>query len=100
MKSYLLPILVKERDIEHTVIKKANQFISFNFGVVQLLEVVNFPGGATSFVSFLKAYKTSKMKRFFPYDWFDHPDEMQMTKFPPYDDFYKKLRRCNPREAV
>ena len=30
MKSYLLPILVNERDIEPTVIKKANQFVFFS----------------------------------------------------------------------
>ena len=32
IKSFLLPILVKERNIEPTVLKKANQFISFKFG--------------------------------------------------------------------
>ena len=32
IKSYLLPILVNEREIEPTVIKKANQFTSFKFG--------------------------------------------------------------------
>ena len=32
IKSYLLPILVNERDIEPTVLKKTNQFISFEFG--------------------------------------------------------------------
>ena len=31
-KSYLLPIFVNERDIEPTVIMKANQFISFKIG--------------------------------------------------------------------
>ena len=35
IKSYLLPILVNERQIEPTVIKKANQFVSFKFGDVQ-----------------------------------------------------------------
>ena len=29
IKSYLLPILVNKQDIESTVIKKANQFVSF-----------------------------------------------------------------------
>ena len=48
IKSYLLPILVNERDIEPTVIKKANQFISFKFGDIQLLDIMNFLGGATS----------------------------------------------------
>ena len=58
IKSYLLPILVNERDIEPTVIKKANQFVSFKFGDIQLLDIINFLGGATSLDSFLKAYKT------------------------------------------
>ena len=62
IKSYLLPILVNERDIEPAVIKKANQFISFKFGDIQLLDKMNFLGGATSLDSFLKAYKTSETK--------------------------------------
>ena len=98
-KSYLLPILVNERDIEPTVIKKANQFISFKFADIQLLDIMNFLGGATSLDSFLKAYKTSETKGFFPYDWFYHPDKMQNTELPPYDAFYSKLFSCNPLEA-
>ena len=62
-KSYLLPILINEREIEPTVIKKANQFISFNFGDIQLLDILIFLGGATSLDSFLKAYKTSATKK-------------------------------------
>ena len=57
IKSYLLPILVNERDIEPTVIKKANQFISLNFVDFQIFDIMNFLGGATGFDSFLKAYK-------------------------------------------
>ena len=66
IKSYLLPILVNERQIEPTVIKKANQFVSFKFGDVQLLDIMNFLVGATSLDSFLKAYKTEETKHFFP----------------------------------
>ena len=99
IKSYLLPIPINERDIEPTVIKKANQFISFKFGDIQLLDILNFLGGATSLDSFLKAYKTSETKGFFHYEWFDHPDKMQNTELPPYDALYSKLRCCNPLEA-
>ena len=60
---------------------------------------MNFLGGATSLDSFLKAYKTSETKGFFPYEWFDNADKMQNTEFPPYDAFYSKLRSCNPLEA-
>ena len=40
IKSYLLPILVNERDIEPTVIKKANQFVSFKFGTFNYLTLL------------------------------------------------------------
>ena len=99
IKSYLLPFLINERDIEPTVIKKANLFIAFKFGDIQLLDIMNFLGGATSLDSFLKAYKTSETKALFPNEWFDHPDKMQNTELPPYDAFYSKLRSCNPLEA-
>ena len=95
IKSFLLPILVNERDIKHTVIKKANQFISLKIGDVQLLDIMNILGGATSLDSLFKASKTSKTKGFFPYEWFDHPDKMQNTELPPYNAFYSKLRSCN-----
>ena len=99
IKSYLLPILVNERNIEHTVRKKANQFISFKFGDIPLLDIMNFLGGAKSLDSFLKAYKTSETKGFFTYEWFDHPDKMQNPEHPPYDAFYSELRSCNPPET-
>ena len=60
---------------------------------------MNFLGGATSLDFFLKAYKTSETRRFFPNELFDHPDKMQKTELPPYDAFYTKLRGCNPPEA-
>ena len=66
IKSYSLPILVNEPDIGPTAIKKANQFISIKFGDFQFLDRVKFLGGAASLESCLKAYKTSKTKRFSP----------------------------------
>ena len=98
IKSYLLPILVNERDIEPTVIKKANQFVSFKFGDIQLLDIMNFLGGATSLDSFLKAYKTKETKGFFPCEWFDCPEKMNNKQLPPYDSFFNILRNSNPLE--
>ena len=43
IKSYLLPILVNERDIQPTLIKKANQFVSFKFGDIQLQDFLLDP---------------------------------------------------------
>ena len=75
IKSYLLPILVNEQQIEPAVVKKSNKFVSFKFGDVQLLDIMNIFGGATSLDSFLKAYKTEETKGFFPYEWFDNPEK-------------------------
>ena len=66
IKSCLLPILVKEQGIELAVIKKANQFVSFKFGDIQLLDIMNFLGDATSLDSFVKTYKTKETKGLFP----------------------------------
>ena len=62
IKSYLLPILVNEPDIEPTAIMKASQFISFKFGDIQLLDILNFLAGATSLDLYLNTYKTSETK--------------------------------------
>ena len=99
IKRYLLPLLVNERELEPTVIKKANQFVSFKFGDVQLLDILNFLGGATSLDSFLKAYKTSETKGYFPYEWFDCPEKLNDTQLPPYEPFFNKLRISNPLES-
>ena len=96
IKSYLLPILINERNLEPTVIKKANQFVSFKFGDVQLLDIMNVLGGATSLDSFLKAYKTSETKGFFPIEWFDCPKKINNSELPPHDAFSSQLRNVNP----
>ena len=98
IKSYLLPILINERNMEPTVIEKANQFVSFKFGDVQLLDIMNFLSGATSLDSFLKAYKTAETKDLFPYEWFDCPQRMSNSELPPYDAFFSKLQNVNPLE--
>ena len=98
IKSYLLPILITEGNMEPTVIKKAIQLVSFKFGEVQLLDIMNFLGGATSLDSFLKAYKTAETKGFFPYEWFDCPQKMNNSELPPYDAFFSKLRNVNSLE--
>ena len=95
----MLPILVSERDFGSIVIKKANQYVSFKFGDIQLLDILKFLGGATSLDSFLKAYKTKETKGFFPYEWFDCPEKMNNKELPLlYDSFFSVLRNTNPLE--
>ena len=80
---FSIAILVNERDIEPTVIKKAEQSISFNFCDNQLLDIKNILGGAASSDSFLKAYKTLEKNSSPTNGLFDHPNKMQNTEIPP-----------------
>ena len=98
IKKYLLPVLVEDKDIEPIVIKKANQYVSFKCGDVQLLDILNFLGGATNLDSFHKAYKTEEAKSFFPYESFDDVEKLSLDHFSPYECFYSKLCNCNPFE--
>ena len=98
IKSYLLPVLINERNMEPTVIK-SHQFVFFNFADVQLLDTMNFLGGATSLDSFLKAYKASETKGFFPYERFGCPQKMNNSELSTYDAFFSKLRNVNPLET-
>ena len=49
IKSYLIPYLIKEKEIEPSIIKKANDFVSFKIRCVQLLDIMKFLGVATTF---------------------------------------------------
>ena len=71
----------------------------FKAGDVQLLDTMNFLGGATSLDSFLKAYKTSETKIFFPYEWFDCPQKKNNNSvLPPYDAVFSKLPNVSREE--
>ena len=96
IKSYLIPYLINDKEAEPMVIKKVNDFMSFQFGDIQFLDILKFLGGATSLGSFLKAYKASELKQFFPYEWFDGANELENEELPPYEAFFSKLRNNNP----
>ena len=59
---------------------------------------MKFLGGTTTLDSFLKAYKASETKRFFPYERFDNSDKLNFPELPPYEAFFSKLRNNNPLE--
>ena len=100
IKSYLISYLIRDKEQETSVIKKANEFISFMFGDVHFIDIMTFLGGANTLKSFLKANKTSEMKRFFPNECFDNPDKLDFPELPPYEAFFSKLRNNNPLDKV
>ena len=95
IKAYIIPHLFNDRAIHPTVIKEANPFISFKFGDIQFLDILNFLGGATSLDSFLKTYQSEETKGYFPYEWFDSSTKLDCNHLPPYDSFFGKLKNLN-----
>ena len=57
----LIPYFFNEKEIEPSATKKANDFVFFKFGDVQLLGIMKFLGGASTLDSFLKAYIASEI---------------------------------------
>ena len=110
----MLPIFVNERDIEPTVKKKANHFVSSKFSDIQLVAMLNFVGGVTTLDSFLKTYKTNDSKRFFPLRMFRFCREIEqkgpsnvnsflcatVTPLKNYKDFENVIQSGLSREQV
>ena len=46
--------------------------------------------------SFSKRIQGSEKKGHFQYEWFDTPNKIDKHQLPLYDDFYSKLKNCNP----
>ena len=98
IKSHLLPIPVKERDFQPTDIKKAHQIVSFKFGDIQLLDIMIFRGDAISLDFSFKANKTNDRKVFFPCEWFDRKEKLNIKKVSSDDSFFSILLNGNPLE--
>ena len=97
IKLYLIPYLIRNKEQETSVTRKANNFISFKIGDVQILYKKKFLRGITM-VSFLKGYRANETKGFFPYEWFDNSDIIDFPELPPYEAFFSELRNNNPLE--
>ena len=62
---------------------------------LQFLDILDFLGGVTTLVNFLKAYGASEEKGFFPYESFDSAEKLNETQLPPNESFWSKLKNHN-----
>ena len=95
IKEYLLHHLLIEKNVIPKVIRMGNQYIDMNFLGLQFLDILNFLGGATTLDNFLKAYGASEEKGFFPYEWFDSFEKLNVSQLPPIDSFWSNLKNHN-----
>ena len=85
--------LVNEWGVEPKVIMKANQFVSFKFRDVPLIDKLHSLGRARRLDSFLNTHKRSETKCYFPCERSDDPEKLNNTQFPRHETFFSKL--CN-----
>ena len=83
IKAYLLPILVNERDIEPTLVKKANQIHLIQIWWYSVIGYNELSWRSNKLWFILEGIQNFWDKSIFPYEWFDHPDKMQNTELSP-----------------
>ena len=88
IKSCLSLLFVNKRNIGPTVIKKANQFVSFKVGDTRFLILWHFLVSFRSLDSFCKIYTTNQTKRFFPNECSVCTEKLNNKNFLPYDSFF------------
>jgi hypothetical protein len=62
---------------------------------LKFLDVMNFLAAGVSLDKWLKAYKCSMTKGFFPYEWLDSYDKLYQDHLPSYEEWYSSLKGQN-----
>ena len=94
VKPYLIKVL-KEQDEMQFVVKKNNSFMCLQTTRLKFLDIRNYLAPGFDYATYLKAYKCSAEKGFFPYEWMDELDKLQNTALPDHKDFYSTLKNSN-----
>jgi hypothetical protein len=98
MKMYLSGALTKydKPDKEEvTPLKTNSMYRVITSKTLKFLDVANFLAAGVSLDSWLKAYKCSMTKGFFPYEWLDSYDKLYQDHLPSYNEWYSSLKGKN-----
>ena len=98
MKLYLSGALTKydKPDKEEvTPLKTNSMYRVITSKTLKFLDVSNFLAVGVSLDSWLKAYKCSMTKGFFPYEWLDSYDKLYQDHLPSYSEWYSSLKGKN-----
>jgi len=77
------------------VIKKNNNYMVISTPFLKYLDVSNYLAAGTSYEIFLRSYKISMRKSYFPYEYMDDFSRLDETELPPYDAFFSTLKNVN-----
>ena len=73
------------------VVKRCNNFMCMTTKRLKLLDIRNYLAPGFNYANYLKAYKCSQDKGYFPYVWMDSLEKLQETQLPEQKDFWTEL---------
>ncbi|XP_071797162.1 uncharacterized protein [Asterias amurensis] len=94
IKRYLYPVL-QETDPLKFIIKRTSTYMALKTEKLKFLDITNYLAPGYSYSKFLKAYECETTKGFFPYEWVDDLQKLDVGELPPHQDFYSKLKGKN-----
>ena len=94
VKPYLVKALM-EKDLIKFVVKKSNAFMCITTEQLKFVDIRNYLAPGFHYATYLKAYKCSVMKGYFPYEWMDKLEKLKQTSLPAHQEFYSTLKNSN-----
>jgi hypothetical protein len=62
---------------------------------LKFLDIVTYLAPGFSYSQYLKAYKYTEQKGFFPYEWMTSMDKLNVSQLPPQEAFFSTLKNEN-----
>ena len=97
VKPHLVKALMEKDDIKF-VVKKSNAFMCITTERLKFVDIRNYLAPGFDYATYLKAYKCTAMKGYFPYEWMDHLSKLKQTVLPSHQEFYSTLKNRNITE--
>jgi hypothetical protein len=77
------------------VIKRNNAYMCLKTERLKFLDICNYLAPGYSYAQFLQAYECVARKGYFPYEWFDNREKLDVSELPPQAAFFSTLRNTN-----
>ena len=97
VKPYLVKVLM-EKDLIKFVVKKSNTFMFITRKRLKFVDIRNYLAPGFDYATYLKAYKCTMMKGYFPYEWMDTLSKLKQTSLPSHEEFHSTLKNRNITE--
>ena len=82
------PHLIKKlKDELQFVVKKNNSFMCLQTSCFKFVDIRNYIAPGFDYATYLKAYRCSVSKGFFPYEWMTNPEKLNITALPSHQEF-------------